>query len=84
MCFDDLRPYKFERFSNIYVLVCLFMQLQLQQVSEHANTSLHQVQELEVSCLPLVINISFIYLLSYSPFILLIVRMFTSHFTGKE
>ena len=49
MCFDDLRPYKFERFSNIYVLVCLFMQLQLQQVSEHANTSLHQVQELEVS-----------------------------------
>lgn len=25
------------------------MQLQLQQVSEHANTSLHQVQELEVS-----------------------------------
>lgn len=49
MCFDDLRPYKFERFSNIYVLVSLFMQLQLQQVSEHANTSLHQVQELEVS-----------------------------------
>ena len=27
----------------------LFIQLQLQQVSEHANTSLHQVQELEVS-----------------------------------
>lgn len=48
MCFDDLRSYKFEQFSN-YVLVCLFMQLQLQQVSEHANTSLHQVQELEVS-----------------------------------
>ena len=70
MCFDDLRPYKFERFSNIYVLVSLFMQLQLQQVSEHANTSLHQVQELEVSLLSAaLINIYFIYLLAYLPFI---------------
>ena len=42
------------------------MQLQLQQVSEHANTSLHQVQELEVSLLSAaLINIYFIYLLAY-------------------
>lgn len=35
--------------NNFWFCVCLHLQLQLQQVSEHANTSLHQVQELEVS-----------------------------------